>query len=56
MYTLTTQEHGLSATESRIVESLAFCHAMGEKGGFFKVQIIDNENDQIIAEYTSLVA
>lgn len=56
MYTLTTQEHELSATESRTVESLAFCHALGDKGGFFKVQIIDNENDQIITEYTNLVA
>lgn len=51
MYTLTTQEHELSATESRIVESLAFCHAMGEKGGFCKVQVVDNSTNQIIFEW-----
>lgn len=51
MYTLTTQEHQLSATESRIVDSLAFCHAIGEKGGFFKVQVIDNTTNQIITEW-----
>lgn len=53
MYTLTTQEHELSATESCIIESLAFCHAMGEKGGFFKVQVIDNSIDQIIVEWSN---
>lgn len=51
MYTLTTQEHELSATESRIVESLEFCHAVGEKGGFFKVQVIDNSSNQILVEW-----
>lgn len=39
---LMTQEHEQSKQEFREIESLAFAHKMGENGGFFKVQIIDD--------------
>jgi hypothetical protein len=50
MFTLVTQEYASSLPESRIVESLAFAHAMAEKGGFYKVQIIDIATNEIILE------
>ena len=50
MYTLTTQEHENSIQEFRTIESVAFAHKMGENGGFYKVQLID-ENGVIINEW-----
>jgi hypothetical protein len=50
MFTLVTQEYASSLPESRIVESLAFAHATAERGGFYKVQIIDNESGCIVLE------
>lgn len=49
-YTLMTQEHATSAQEYRTIESAAFAHAMGENGGFYKVQLID-ENGVILTEW-----
>ena len=42
MYTLMTQEHATSAQEFRTIESVSFAHKMGENGGFYKVQLIDD--------------
>ena len=50
MFTLMTQEYASSAQEFRTIESVSFAHAMGEKGGFYKVQLID-ENGIIITEW-----
>ena len=50
MYTLMTQEHETSIQEYRQIESVAFAHKMGENGGFYKVQLID-ENGVIVAEW-----
>ena len=50
MFTLMTQEYATSAQEFRTIESVAFAHSMGEKGGFYKVQLID-ENGIIITEW-----
>jgi len=50
MYTLVTQEYETSKPESRQIECLAFAHAMGEKGGFYKVQLID-DNGTILTEW-----
>ena len=50
MYTLMTQEYATTAQEFRTVESVAFAHYMGEKGGFYKVQLID-EQGAIVAEW-----
>lgn len=50
IYTLMTQEHATTAQEFRTVESVAFAHAMGENGGFYKVQLID-EQGVIITEW-----
>ncbi|MNX93827.1 hypothetical protein D3C86_1260330 [compost metagenome] len=51
MYTLITQEHENSTTESREVESLQLCLSIGERGGFYKVQIIDSEWGTVIHEF-----
>ena len=50
MFTLMTQEYATSAQEFRTVESVAFAHYMGENGGFYKVQLID-DNGVIVAEW-----
>lgn len=50
MYTLMTQETASTAPEYREIESVSFAHAMGEKGGFYKVQLI-NECGIIINEW-----
>lgn len=50
MFTLMTQEHASSAQEFRTIESVSFAHAMGENGGFYKVQLID-EHGIIITEW-----
>lgn len=50
MFTLMTQEYATSKPEYREIESVAFAHLMGENGGFYKVQLID-ENDTIVAEW-----
>lgn len=50
MFTLMTQEHATTAQEFRTIESVAFAHAMGENGGFYKVQLID-EHGIIITEW-----
>ena len=50
MFTLMTQEYATSAQEFRTIESVAFAHAMGENGGFYKVQLID-ECGVIVAEW-----
>ena len=50
MYTLMTQEYATTAQEFRIIESVSFAHKMGEKGGFYKVQLID-DNGVIVAEW-----
>jgi hypothetical protein len=50
MYTLMTQEHASSTPEFRTIESLSFAHKIGENGGFYKVQLID-ENGVIITEW-----
>ena len=50
MFTLMTQEHATSSQEFRTIESAAFAHAMGKNGGFYKVQLIDN-NGVIITEW-----
>lgn len=50
MHTLMTQEHENSNQEFRTIESVAFAHNMGENGGFYKVQLID-ESGIIIAEW-----
>ena len=52
MFTLMTQEYATSAQEFRTIESVALAHAMGENGGFYKVQLID-DNGVIIAEWTA---
>lgn len=49
-YTLMTQEYATTAQEFRTIESVAFAYAMGEKGGFYKVQLID-EQGVIVAEW-----
>ena len=54
MYTLMTQEHENSTQDFRTIESVAFAHKMGENGGFYKVQLID-ENGIIIAEWKAKV-
>ena len=41
MFTLMTQEYATSAQAFRTIESVAFAQAMGENGGFYKVQLID---------------
>jgi len=50
MYTLMTQEYATTAQEFRTIESAAFAHKMGENGGFYKVQLID-DNGIIITEW-----
>lgn len=50
MYTLMTQEHSASKPEYREIESVSFAHKMGENGGFYKVQLID-ENGVIVSEW-----
>lgn len=50
MYTLMTQEHSNSNPEFRTIESVSFAHKMGENGGFYKVQLID-ENGVILTEW-----
>ena len=50
MFTLMTQEYASSSQEFRAIESAAFAHKMGEKGGFYKVQLID-DNGVIITEW-----
>lgn len=50
MFTLMTQEYATTAQEFRTVESVAFAYAMGENGGFYKVQLID-DNGIIVAEW-----
>ncbi len=50
MFTLMTQEHATSAQDFRTIESAAFAYAMGENGGFYKVQLID-DNGVIVAEW-----
>ncbi len=52
MFTLMTQEYATTAQEFRTIESVAFAHAMGENGGFYKVQLID-DNGIIVAEWTA---
>lgn len=52
MYTLMTQEHASSAQEYRTIESVSFAYKMGENGGFYKVQLID-ENGVIITEWSN---
>ena len=52
MFTLMTQEYATTAQEFRTIESVAFAHSMGENGGFYKVQLIDN-NGVIVAEWTA---
>ena len=52
MFTLMTQEYATTAQEFRTIESAAFAHSMGEKGGFYKVQLID-DNGVIVAEWTA---
>lgn len=49
-YTLMTQEHELSNQEFRTIESLSFAEKMGTQGGFYKVQLID-ENGAIVTEW-----
>lgn len=50
MYILMTQEYANIAPEYREIESVKFAHKMGENGGFYKVQLID-ENGIIIMEW-----
>jgi len=50
MFTLMTQEHENSIQELRTIESVAFAYKMGENGGFYKVQLID-ENGVIVSEW-----
>lgn len=50
MFTLMTQEYATTAQEFRTIESAAFAHSMGENGGFYKVQLID-EQGTIVAEW-----
>lgn len=50
MYILMTQEYANIAPEYREIESVEFAHKMGENGGFYKVQLID-ENGIIIMEW-----
>lgn len=50
MYTLMTQEHATTAQEFRTIGSVSFAHKMGEKGGFYKVQLID-EQGIVITEW-----
>lgn len=50
MYTLMTQEYASSPQEFRTIESLGFAHKMGENGGFYKVQLID-EQGIVITEW-----
>ena len=50
MFTLMIQEHENSIQEFRTIESVAFAHKMGENGGFYKVQLID-ENGVIVSEW-----
>ena len=50
MLTLMTQEYATTAQEFRTIESVSFAHKMGENGGFYKVQLID-DNGIIIAEW-----
>ena len=49
-YTLMTQEHELSVAEYREIESLSFAEKMGKDGGFYKVQLID-DNGAIVTEW-----
>lgn len=49
-YTMMTQEHSTSTQEYRQIDSVAFAYKMGENGGFYKVQLID-ENGIIISEW-----
>ncbi len=49
-YTLMTQEYASSTPEFRTIKSAAFAHYMGENGGFYKVQLID-ENGVILTEW-----
>lgn len=50
MYTLMTQEHSTSKPEFRTIEGVTFAQKMGENGGFYKVQLID-ENGIILTEW-----
>ena len=50
MFTLMTQEHATTAQEFRTIESAAFAHKIGENGGFYKVQLID-DSGVIVAEW-----
>lgn len=50
MFTLMTQEYASSTPEFRTIESVAFAHYMGENGGFYKVQLIDDQGT-IVTEW-----
>ena len=50
MYTLMTQEYSTSNPEFRNIESLSFAEKMGKSGGFYKVQLIQ-EDGIIINEW-----
>ena len=50
MYTLMTQEHATTAQEFRTIASVTFAHSMGENGGFYKAQLID-ESGIVITEW-----
>ena len=50
MFTLMTQEYATTAQEFCTIESVAFAHNMGENGGFYKVQLTD-DNGVIVAEW-----
>lgn len=50
MYILMTQEYANITPEYREIESVEFAHKMGENGGFYKVQLID-ENGKIVVEW-----
>ena len=50
MFTLITFEYENSLPVIRKNQPLPFCHAMSDRGGFYKVQIIDQSNDTILKE------
>ena len=51
MFTVYIQEYKTSAIETRHNVPAQHAHNLGEKGGFYKVQLVNSETDVIEFEY-----
>lgn len=47
LFTLITWEYETSSPETRNDQPYTFCHRMAQSGGFYKVQIVSQDNASI---------